>query len=50
MWTLLQGPNLALPVQRGQKGLPTGIQLIGAYAADVAFLATANWVEERLRE
>jgi Asp-tRNA(Asn)/Glu-tRNA(Gln) amidotransferase A subunit family amidase len=50
MWTLLQGPNLALPVQRGPKGLPTGIQLIGAYAADVAFLATANWVEERLRE
>jgi Asp-tRNA(Asn)/Glu-tRNA(Gln) amidotransferase A subunit family amidase len=50
MWTLLQGPNLALPVQRGPKGLPTGIQLIGAYAADAAFLATANWVEERLRQ
>jgi Asp-tRNA(Asn)/Glu-tRNA(Gln) amidotransferase A subunit family amidase len=49
MWTLLQGPNIALPVQRGPSGLPTGIQLVGAYAADPAFLATARWVEERLR-
>lgn len=49
MWTLLQSPNLALPVQRGPKGLPTGIQLIGAYAADPAFLATAQWVEQRLK-
>ena len=48
MWTLLQGPNIALPVQRGPRGLPTGIQLIGAYAADPALLATARWVEERL--
>jgi amidase len=49
MWTLLQGPNIALPVQRGQQGLPTGIQLIGAYAGDRALLATAAWVEARLR-
>jgi Asp-tRNA(Asn)/Glu-tRNA(Gln) amidotransferase A subunit family amidase len=48
MWTLLQGPAIALPVQRGPQGLPTGIQLIGAYAADPALLATARWVEERL--
>jgi Asp-tRNA(Asn)/Glu-tRNA(Gln) amidotransferase A subunit family amidase len=45
MWTLLQGPNLALPVQRGPRGLPTGIQLIGAYGTDPAFLATARWAE-----
>ena len=48
VWTLLQGPAIALPVQRGPKGLPTGIQLIGAYAADPALLATARWAEERL--
>ncbi|HEX2116718.1 MAG TPA: amidase family protein, partial [Alphaproteobacteria bacterium] len=49
MWTLLQGPNIALPVQRGPRGLPTGVQLIGAYGSDPALLATARWVEERLR-
>jgi Asp-tRNA(Asn)/Glu-tRNA(Gln) amidotransferase A subunit family amidase len=49
MWTLLQGPNIALPVQRGPHGLPTGIQLVGGYAADPELLATARWVEERLR-
>jgi amidase len=49
MWTLLQGPNIALPVQRGPRGLPTGIQLIGAYGTDPALLATARWVEDRLR-
>ena len=48
MWTLLQGPAIALPVQRGPRGLPTGIQLIGTYAGDPALLATARWIEERL--
>jgi amidase len=48
MWTLLQGPCIALPVQRGSRGLPTGIQLTGGYAADPALLATARWVEGRL--
>jgi amidase len=49
MWTLLQGPNIALPVERGPRGLPTGIQLIGGYAADPDLLATARWAEEHLR-
>jgi Asp-tRNA(Asn)/Glu-tRNA(Gln) amidotransferase A subunit family amidase len=50
MWTLLQGPNIALPVRRGPGGLPTGIQLIGAYAGDSALLATARWAEKHVRE
>jgi Asp-tRNA(Asn)/Glu-tRNA(Gln) amidotransferase A subunit family amidase len=49
MWTLLQGPAIALPVQRGPSGLPTGVQLVGAYADDPGFLATAQWVAERIR-
>jgi Asp-tRNA(Asn)/Glu-tRNA(Gln) amidotransferase A subunit family amidase len=50
MWTLLQGPNIALPVRRGPGGLPTGIQLIGAYAGDPTLLATARWAEKHVRE
>lgn len=48
LWTLLQLPCIALPVMRGPHGLPTGIQLIGAYGTDLALLATAKWAEERL--
>jgi amidase len=49
MWTLLQLPCIALPVMRGPRGLPVGIQLVGASAADPGLLATARWSEERLR-
>jgi Asp-tRNA(Asn)/Glu-tRNA(Gln) amidotransferase A subunit family amidase len=46
MWTLLQGPSIALPVQRGPRGLPTGIQLVGAYGSDPDLLATGRWAED----
>lgn len=49
MWTLLQVPCIALPVMRGPRGLPLGIQLIGASASDPALLATAQWAEAQLR-
>jgi Asp-tRNA(Asn)/Glu-tRNA(Gln) amidotransferase A subunit family amidase len=46
---LLQVPCVTLPVLRGPRGLPVGIQLIGGFDSDPALLATAQWAEARLR-
>jgi Asp-tRNA(Asn)/Glu-tRNA(Gln) amidotransferase A subunit family amidase len=48
LWTLLYMPCLTLPAGAGPKGLPVGIQLVGARHADARLLATGLWVERRL--
>ncbi len=49
MWTLLRTPCVTLPVALAANGLPVGLQVIGAYGSDVATLAGAHWVHEKLR-
>ncbi|MBO0736881.1 MAG: amidase [Alphaproteobacteria bacterium] len=48
IWTLAWTPCLTLPAGNGRKGLPLGIQLIGARFRDEALLDAAAWVEARL--
>ena len=47
-WTLLGLPCVHLPFARGHRGLPVGLQLVGAYGDDHRLLAAAHWVHERL--
>jgi amidase len=47
-WTLLRLPTVALPVGKGPKGLPIGIQLLGALGDDAKLLRLSAWAEERL--
>ncbi|MCY7370875.1 MAG: amidase [Polaromonas sp.] len=47
-WTLLGLPCVHLPFARGQRGLPVGLQLIGAFGDDHRLMAAAHWVHARL--
>jgi Asp-tRNA(Asn)/Glu-tRNA(Gln) amidotransferase A subunit family amidase len=42
MWTLLHVPCVAIPVGRGPKGLPVGIQIVGPRLSDQKLLAIAK--------
>jgi amidase len=48
IWTLAWTPCVTLPAGAGQKGLPLGVQLVGARFRDEALLDAAAWVEARL--
>ncbi|MFL5273954.1 MAG: amidase [Anaeromyxobacteraceae bacterium] len=48
VWTLLGVPCLHLPIGRGPRGLPLGVQLVGAPRADGALLAAGAWIAARL--
>jgi Asp-tRNA(Asn)/Glu-tRNA(Gln) amidotransferase A subunit family amidase len=48
IWTLAWTPCLTLPAGTGGKGLPLGIQLVGARLRDEALLDAAAWVEAHL--
>ncbi len=47
-WTLLGLPCVHLPFARSSKGLPVGLQLVGAYGDDHRLLAAAHWLHQRL--
>ncbi|MBM3341962.1 MAG: amidase [Betaproteobacteria bacterium] len=49
VWTALHVPAITLPGHTGPKGLPVGVQLVGAFGDDYALLATAAWAQPRLR-
>jgi Asp-tRNA(Asn)/Glu-tRNA(Gln) amidotransferase A subunit family amidase len=48
IWTLAWTPCVTLPAGAGHKGLPLGIQLVGARFRDEALLDAAAWVEAQL--
>jgi len=48
IWTLAWTPCVTLPAGSGPRGLPLGVQLVGARFRDEALLDTAAWVEARL--
>ena len=49
LWTLLGVPCVHLPFGIGTLGLPLGLQVVGRREDDVATLACARWIEDRLR-
>lgn len=44
LWSLLHVPCVSFPVTRGPKGLPLGVQAIGAYGDDARVLAVAAFL------
>jgi amidase len=48
VWTLLGLPCVTLPVYTGPKGLPIGVQIVGAYGSDRETLAWAEWTRQTL--
>src|SRR5690606_41704400 len=48
IWTLLHNPSLTLPIARGPRGLPVGLQLVGFQKEDARFLYWARCVENIL--
>jgi Asp-tRNA(Asn)/Glu-tRNA(Gln) amidotransferase A subunit family amidase len=47
VWTLAGAPCITLPAGTGPRGLPLGVQLVGARGADHRLLAAARWVSHR---
>ncbi len=47
-WTLLRLPCVTLPAWHGPKGLPVGVQLVGAFREDRKALSIARWAERSL--
>src|SRR3954466_11223034 len=43
-WTLFGVPCVTLPCGHGARGLPLGVQLVGAFDADMTLLSWAQWV------
>lgn len=43
IWTLLGAPCVHLPIARGPRGLPLGVQMVGSESSDRATLAAAAW-------
>ena len=49
IWTLLHAPCVNLPGATGPRGLPVGVQLVGAHRGDAKLLAAAAWIAPRLQ-
>lgn len=49
-WTLLHVPCVTVPAGRGPKGLPLGVQLVGAYDDDERVLLCAHWAAQMLAD
>jgi Asp-tRNA(Asn)/Glu-tRNA(Gln) amidotransferase A subunit family amidase len=49
LWTYLWMPCVTLPFNRGPKGLPVGIQLVGQQHEDARLIDIAAWVQEVLQ-
>jgi amidase len=49
MWTLLETPAVSLPTATGPKGLPVGVQFIGARGTDRQLLALCDWAFDAIR-
>jgi Asp-tRNA(Asn)/Glu-tRNA(Gln) amidotransferase A subunit family amidase len=43
VWTLLHLPCVNLPAGRGERGLPIGVQFVGAASGDGPLLAASSW-------
>jgi amidase len=50
LWTMLGVPCLTVPAYKGPRGLPVGVQIVGAYGSDRETLWWAEWARRRLEE
>lgn len=50
IWTLCGVPALSLPLMQGERGLPLGVQMVGARRDDARLLRTARWLVARLAQ
>ena len=50
MWTLIGVPAVTVPLLKGKKGLPIGLQVIGRRGNDTTTLKAAKWLWERFGE
>ena len=50
LWNLCGTPAISLPLLRGAKGLPMGVQLVGRLGNDARLLRTARWLMETLSD
>lgn len=50
LWSLTALPAVALPLLKGEDGMPLGVQLVGPAGDDARLLRTANWLVNRLAE
>lgn len=48
IWTLCGMPAITVPLLKGEKGLPLGVQLVGPRGDDARLLRTARWLVKRL--
>jgi Asp-tRNA(Asn)/Glu-tRNA(Gln) amidotransferase A subunit family amidase len=48
IWTLVGVPVLTLPVGFGPRGLPLGLQMVGAIEGDAQLLSVARWAEQAI--
>ena len=46
LWTLAGMPAVSLPLLKGGKGLPMGVQLVGPKGDDARLLRTARWLAD----
>ncbi len=49
-WTLMGVPSINLPLLANDKGLPIGVQLVGARLQDSRLMRTAHWLLDELDE
>ena len=49
LWSLLGLPCVTLPSRTGPRGLPLGVQLVGAFNCDNALLEHGHWLEGAMR-
>ena len=47
-WTMLGVPCVTVPAYTGPKGLPIGVQIVGAYGSDRGTLGWAEWTRRAL--
>jgi Asp-tRNA(Asn)/Glu-tRNA(Gln) amidotransferase A subunit family amidase len=50
MWTALHAPCLAVPTERGERGLPLGVQLVAVEGNDDSLLDAGAWVARHIAE
>ena len=45
IWTLIGAPAITLPLLRGDRGMPIGVQLVGRIGDDFGLIRAAGWLE-----
>jgi amidase len=49
-WTFLGFPALTVPIGRSARGLPLGVQVVGAIGHDIPILRVAKWIDQAMRQ